>query len=262
MEDAIHSVTCPFCEWEGRSFDSFGIVPRENAQCPRCKSLERHRLYYFFLKENLEKDKRFKVLHFAPEKILTRFFRLYKNIMYVSADLDPEQALCTENITRLSFKDESFKFILCSHVLEHVEDDKNAMREMFRVLEPGGQALIQVPISQRDETYEDPEITNPDDRKESFGQEDHVRVYGLDYKNRLEEAGFSVEQKKYLDYMTDEQCKKNACSKEELYVCHKPGYSSNHHEVSVVSVRWQRSMYPVRSMLKTLFWKMRKYLSL
>jgi SAM-dependent methyltransferase len=192
-------VNCPCCGWKGPKFLPHGLDHRGNARCPKCNSLERHRLYYLFLKKHLPTKKTIKVLHFAPEKIITKLFKAFSNIDYLSADLDPEKGMVKEDITQLSFKDDSFNLIFCSHVLEHIPDDIKAMQEVHRVLKPTGFALLQVPIKKEfngkkiSATYEDFSITDPAERERVFGQHDHVRIYGSDFKDRLIKAGFKVE---------------------------------------------------------------------
>jgi ubiquinone/menaquinone biosynthesis C-methylase UbiE len=114
------------------------------------------------------------------------------NLDYVTADLNDSSVDMKVDITNIPYADNSFDIILCSHVLEHVTDDRTAIHELFRILKPGGWAFLAVPISDREKTFEDPNITSAKDRLRYFWQEDHVRLYGLDYKNRLEEAGFNV----------------------------------------------------------------------
>ena len=101
------------------------------------------------------------------------------------------------DITDIKFQNNTFDCILCSHVLEHILDDNKAIRELYRVLKPNGWAILQVPIL-REKTFEDPNIQTPEERLKYFGQEDHVRIYGLDYKDRLENAGFKVMVDPYL----------------------------------------------------------------
>ncbi|MBK7751686.1 MAG: methyltransferase domain-containing protein [Flavobacteriales bacterium] len=96
------------------------------------------------------------------------------------------------DITALDFPDDHFDLIICSHVLEHVPEDRTAMRELCRVLRPGGTAILLVPMSDRPTTDEDPSVTDPQERFRRFGQTDHVRLYGRDYMDRLREAGFIV----------------------------------------------------------------------
>src|SRR3972149_11142427 len=139
-------VECPFCGWRGKKFFPAGVNPRKNAKCPRCGSLERHRLYYLYLKNVIPKNQRLKMLHFAPERSMSMFFRSYSNLDYLSVDIKSGRAMKEENITNLSFPDNSFDIIFCSHVLEHIEDDRRAMGELHRVLKPGGFSLIAVPV--------------------------------------------------------------------------------------------------------------------
>jgi len=209
-----HNVQCPFCGWQGKEFLPFGVIRRENAKCPKCGSLERHRLFYLYLKKVIPIDRKIKVLHFAPEKILTKLFRSYNNIEYISADIDASKAMVKEDITDISFQDNSFDIIFCSHVLEHIEDDHKAMKELHRVLKPGGFAIIQVPIKDEfngrkiNKTYEDFSVSGPEERERLFGQKDHVRIYGRDYGDRLANAGFKVKIDKYSQSLNSEDVKR------------------------------------------------------
>lgn len=209
-------VECPFCGWKGQSFLPNGLEVRKNSRCPKCDSLERHRLYYLYLKENLPTDRTVKTLHFAPEKILTGLFKSLGNIDYLSADLNPSKAMIKQDITNITFPDNTFDFIFCSHVLEHVPDDHKAMKELHRVLKPNGFAILQVPIKSNFngreivKTYEDFSITDPKEREKAFGQHDHVRVYGRDFKERLEKAGFTVRLDKYVEQVGPEKTERFA----------------------------------------------------
>lgn len=134
------------------------------------------------------------MLHLAPEMNLQSLFQRCKNIQYVSADLESPLASVRTDITALCFGDETFDVVLCNHVLEHVPDDRQAMREIVRVLRPGGWAILQVPIAaSRAATVDGPLVTTPSERLLLFGQYNHVRLYGRDYARRLEAAGFFVE---------------------------------------------------------------------
>jgi SAM-dependent methyltransferase len=132
-----------------------------------------------------------RLLHVAPEKIFEAKLRKIDNIDYVTGDLFDPRAKVEMDITDIQFPDNSFDLILCSHVLEHVQDDRKAMRELERVLAPGGRALLMIPLT-TSETFEDPSVTSPRERRRLFGQEDHVRSYGPDVKDRFAEAGFEV----------------------------------------------------------------------
>jgi SAM-dependent methyltransferase len=130
-------------------------------------------------------------LHIAPEPSITPWLKSI-SADYLSVDLEPGQAMRVMDLTDLSLADGSQSLVFCSHVLEHIPDDASAMREMRRVLRPGGFAVIQVPI-EGDVTDEDPTVTDPEERLRRFGQRDHVRVYGLDIVGRLAVAGFQVD---------------------------------------------------------------------
>jgi ubiquinone/menaquinone biosynthesis C-methylase UbiE len=144
-------------------------------------------------------------LHIAPDKGIYGLLKKLSNLNYTAGDYFAEsyeydKEVIKLDITNIQFPDNSFDFLLCVHVLEHIEDDAKAMSEVYRVLKKGGQAVLQVPIdANRETTYEDASITSPQDRIKHFGQFDHVRQYGLDYKDRLQNAGFSVEVIDYKD---------------------------------------------------------------
>jgi SAM-dependent methyltransferase len=142
---------------------------------------------------------------------------------YFTADLTSKLADVKVNIANLAYKDNSFDVILCNHVLEHVEDDRKAMRELFRVLIPGGWAILNSPIDpERAETFEDSSITAPEDRERAFGQRDHVRLYGRDYKERLEKAGFIVRVDSYVDELDIDFVRKYGIKAEQIFFCTKP----------------------------------------
>ncbi|MBR1646147.1 MAG: methyltransferase domain-containing protein [Selenomonadaceae bacterium] len=188
---------CPVCKTKIRVFLPFGETPRPNAQCPNCKSLERHRALWLLLQQLNWYRKGMHVLHFAPELIFYRLFTSFKDIDYWSVDLDPKgyggMVRKQVDITNITFDDNSFDLIMCTHVLEHIPDDKKAMSELYRVLKPKtGIAFLNVPVYDMPQTFENPEINTPELRSKYYGQFDHVRAYGLDYPQRLSEAGFIV----------------------------------------------------------------------
>jgi SAM-dependent methyltransferase len=187
---------CPCCKSHIRRFLPFaaiGAIPKDDELCPVCGSFSRHRLVCMYLSERTALfDGRPKtMLHISPEPELSWKFKRARGIEYVSADLDSPEAMVQMDITDIPYSDETFDVIYCSHVLEHVEDDRTAMRELFRVLKAGGWAILQVPIM-ADATLEDPTVVSREDRLRVFGQADHVRRYGPDYADRLAAAGFSV----------------------------------------------------------------------
>ena len=186
-------VECPCC---GRRFGRFstGPVPTD-VGCPRCGSLPRQRLLWLYMAgRGLFPAAGNSVLHLAPEPILVDRLNAIPGVHYESADIDAgRNPTVLADLTDLPFDEDSFDLVLCSHVLEHVGDDRAAIAEMKRVAKPGGRALIQSPVNyEQAETFEAPEITDPAERLRLFSQDDHVRVYGPDLKSRLQEAGFEV----------------------------------------------------------------------
>lgn len=127
------------------------------------------------------------------------------------------------DVTNIAMPDNQFDCIICYHVLEHIPDDEKAMTELFRVLKPGGWAILQSPVDHnRDKTYEDPSIVSPDERERAFGIKDHVRLYGRDYKDRLERAGFTVKLDCYVTELRDDKIKRYGLMKDEIiYLCTK-----------------------------------------
>ncbi|MFQ5843763.1 MAG: class I SAM-dependent methyltransferase [Planctomycetota bacterium] len=185
---------CPCCGCKLRTFAGAGNPPRAKALCPRCHSLERHRLQALYLRARTELfSAPVRMLHFAPEPCLAPVLASLPIREYVDADLEPDLARHRIDVTAIPHPDASFDAILCNHVLEHVPDDARALSELCRVLAPHGWALLQVPWDpSRPETREDPSVTDPEERRRLFGQADHVRIYGRDYPRRLERAGFAV----------------------------------------------------------------------
>lgn len=179
-----------------RRFLPYGYgTMRANVLSPGTLSLERHRLCWLYLKRHTGVfSDALKVLHFAPEQAFYPRFRALKNIDYTTTDLNSPLADVKADICALPFEDNTYDLIICNHVLEHIPDDLKAMSELLRVLKPGGLAILQVPYqADRQETFQDDSITDPKKRAEIFGQYDHLRVYGLDYFDRLRSVGFRVE---------------------------------------------------------------------
>jgi len=143
--------------------------------------------------------------------------------MYISADLESPIAMVKLDITNIPFKDDSFDAILCSHVLEHIADDRKAMHELFRVLKPRGWAILQSPVNQKSSrTFEDPSVVSPEDRERIFGQHDHVRIYGRDYTDRLQSAGFTVKLDGYVKELGSDIIKRCSLKEDEvIYFCSK-----------------------------------------
>lgn len=183
---------CPLCEGVYRKFLPAGVIPRPNAICPGCESFERHRLLWLTLQalwETRTITKGGRMLHVAPEAAIAKKFQ--EDYDYLSVDLDGSNAMQAMDITAINIANGNFDAIVCNHVLEHIPEDRKALAELYRVLKPGGWASIQVPIM-GETTQEDLSITDPQEREQLYGQSDHVRQYGKDFKLRLEEAGFKV----------------------------------------------------------------------
>jgi SAM-dependent methyltransferase len=198
---------------------------RQNAKCPRCGASERHRHLWLYLRNRTNLfSKRLRVLHFGPEWAIEKRLRRCPSLDYTSADLDPDRAMVRMDITDIPRPDESFDVALCSHVLEHVPDDGKAMSELYRILKPAGWAIVMVPIDhERAQTYEDPSIVSPEDRERLFWQADHVRLYGRDFKERLEQAGFEVSIESYRPEPAKDVMRRYGLKPDdEIYLCKKP----------------------------------------
>lgn len=185
-----------------KELDVVGAETIPNDTCPICFSNGRARLLFEYIKREtgvLDSQSRARVLHVAPEYGIYSQLGAIATIDYVGVDLDVEKYAGTTpivrcDITSIGYGDASFDLIICSHVLEHVPDDRLAMRELFRVLKPGGIAILQVPVSASlEQTIEDPTLTDPRERERRFGQNDHIRIYGADYPTRLGSAGFRMD---------------------------------------------------------------------
>jgi SAM-dependent methyltransferase len=189
--------TCNCCGWRLRSFKHYRppyAPDTERVICPHCRSLERHRWLWLWLAEHTDlQHTPMRILHFAQEYALYRLFRRLPHLRVIGTDIRFQDRVdVQEDMTRLAFAAACFDAIICNHVLEHVPDDGAAMREMVRVLKPGGWAIVTTPVRLNQSTYEDDSITDPRQREQVFGQHDHVRYYGYDIVDRLQAAGFHV----------------------------------------------------------------------
>ena len=217
---------CPVCTKSSRVFRTLGKKKnRIEAQCAHCGALERHRLLWAFLERRttLFDETPKKMLHVAPEECFGTRLQDHPSIDFLSADLFSRRVMVKMDITDIQYSDESFDVIYCSHVLEHVEEDRKAIQEFYRVLKPDGWAILLVPVY-GETTYEDASITDPKERLKVFGQEDHVRRYGHDYADRLRESGFLVEVTRAEDLADAAEIQTmgliGACG--EIYYCTKP----------------------------------------
>lgn len=211
---------CPICFSHLRKF--LVLHRNYNLICPVCRSLQRHRLSWLLINQVGLLDKLpKKMLHIAPEQSLSSRFLDVSGLEYISIDLSDSSAMSKMDITALEFLENTFDIIYCSHVLEHVPDDHRAIEEIWRVLKVNGFALIMVPIT-ADHTYEDLSVTDPLERERLFGQHDHLRRYGPDFIQRLENAGFKstmYEAKNIVN--ADEIAQQGLPEFEYIYLCKK-----------------------------------------
>ncbi len=184
--------TCACCG-NSQKFRLAGYPPRLNAMCPTCGSLERHRQFTLLLNDRPHLTKGKAILHFAPEPTLRKGIEAVA-ASYIGADLDPNRGDREMNIEAIDLPADSIELVICNHVMEHVDDAK-ALAELHRILVTGGVALLTVPLVEGwPTTYENPEITEPAERLLHFGQSDHVRYYGRDFRDRVIAAGFDLEE--------------------------------------------------------------------
>jgi SAM-dependent methyltransferase len=215
------SVQCPFCNWRGRSF--YPHPPphvRPNAVCPRCQAKERHRLLYLYLRQRTDLFRKpMRLLEIAPGRYSYWLFPGLPGVMYVTCDLMSDLAMFWGDITALPLANAAFDMVICYHVLEHVPDDRGAMRELLRMVVDDGMALIHVPID-RKVTLEDPAASSPGIRRQLFGQSDHVRAYGEDFTDRLREAGFTVDVDRFASTVPERVIRHYGLLRDDLiYVC-------------------------------------------
>jgi SAM-dependent methyltransferase len=170
-----------------------------------------------------------RVLHIAPEQCFEERFKKLQHIDYVTADLESPLANHKCDVQNLPFGDNEFDLVLCNHVLEHVDDDRRAMREILRVMKPGALAILLVPLEfTRTITYEDPTITSPKERAKHFLQYDHKRLYGTDFPERLRKVGFEVPLINYLDEVDEHLRSRYALPANEfMYGYQKPTLIAN-----------------------------------
>lgn len=215
---------CPCCGGSYNQFLPYGITLREDALCPSCNSLERHRLLCDFINNNKEIFRgKVNMLHVAPEEFLQKKFQSLPSVNYISVDLNSQLAMLKADITDICFRDNYFSIIICNHVLEHIMDDRKAMSELYRVLAADGLACIMVPINKKfKSTYEDLNIESYEERAKSYGQGDHVRIYGMDFIERLRAVGFAVSIYSVKEHYSAKLVKKfGLIEDDEIFLCRK-----------------------------------------
>jgi SAM-dependent methyltransferase len=216
--------TCPVCG-QRSIFAPFGDPPRPAAMCAVCGALERHRLLYLYLQDNttLFSDK-LSVLHFSPEPGLSATLKAKSNLTYATSWYEPDRPADFHlDLTNLAQPDASWDVVIAYHVFEHIPDDRTAMRELFRVVKPGGWAVLQVPLREGPDSIEDPTVETNEERDHRFGQWDHVRYYGWqDFADRLTEAGFDVHIERPGRELSDDAIHQYALSRDErIYIARK-----------------------------------------
>jgi SAM-dependent methyltransferase len=202
IANAGSGVECSCCGKELRRFARFH---GERDQCSGCGSLMRERALLLLLHDRLGLPGRGgRVIDIGPSSAVAEWFTHQTEIDYVSVDVDSPVAVVRADATDLPFAANSFDVAVCVHTLEHIPDDRQALREIHRVLRPGGHAVLQVPPSDLAETREDPRVADPVERERLFGQYDHVRLCGADYPERIAEAGFEVERVDFVETLPPE----------------------------------------------------------
>lgn len=219
-------VECPVCDHSFRKFLPYGrLSARSNALCPNCLALERHRLIWLYLREKTDFfTAEHKLLHIAPELCFIDRFEALPNLDYITGDIESPLAKVKMDIHEIPFDDNQFDVCFCNHVMEHVADDIKAMSEIHRVLKPGGWAILQIPLFHPlpEKTHEDPSITDLGERERIFGQDDHVRLYGKDYVDRLRQGGFDAKEDWYVKELPAEEAKRYALPTDEpIFFCQK-----------------------------------------
>ena len=202
------------------------VHSRPNALCPRCLSLERHRLLWLYLQRETDLLTAYpRILHIAPEVCLMRKLRKHYDGhpgLYLTADLESPLADMHFDVQHIPLEDDFTDVVICNHILEHVEDDRQALRELHRILKPGGWGIVLSPMdSSRKETFEDDTITDPAERTHVFGQYDHRRIYGRDYADRLRSAGFEVADIDFAASLTEAERRLYALPDDHIYVVYK-----------------------------------------
>lgn len=225
---ALQAKTCPVCSRRLVGFVHGGKL------CPFCTSFPRHRMFWPLMQRWLAGAcETVRVMHVAPDKCLRQPLLSHPNVQYLGIDrftpghyyppdTRPGDIECLDQPT------DAFDLVICSHVLEHVNDDAAALRELFRVTAPGGVALLCFPFRPGAVTHEDPTITDPNERARQFGQWDHVRFYGEDAADRMRAAGFEVTKLQAREVFDELSVERFALEPSEVFfVCRKPGTTSS-----------------------------------
>lgn len=247
VKNVHHTYYCSVCEkkvfyflalpelYKNELFINNQIFSYQNAEtlnytqysCPKCGASDRERLYALFINTYLiplNEIKKMKIVHFAPEHALRQFLIKLPFLQYRTADLMMNDVDDQIDLTNLHiYPESSFDFFICSHMLEHIADDKKALSELFRILKPGGKGILMVPILLGlDKTYEDCTIITEEERLKHFGQKDHVRVYSKqDYMDLLLNANFAVKEYTVHNFIEKEFLRYGITLQSTLYLVEK-----------------------------------------
>ena len=213
-----HRVECSCC---GREFGLFLFSPYQAALCPNCLSFERYRLLCRWLQDETDFGTReIEVLDIAPIWAFQEFCRRFNNVKYLSIDLVSPMAMRHMDIRDLDLPDDFFDVLICYHVIEHIDDEAKALSELYRVMKPGAFAIIQVPVHVK-KTVQREELTEWQ-AKRILVYDCHLRAYGPDFKDTLEDAGFGVEVSNFVKEFTPQEIKRYGLDRtEDLYICRK-----------------------------------------
>lgn len=223
---------CPICGWSGKrfspSFSNHCFYP--DNKCPTCLSLPRHRLIWLYLKKKtdlLQDNKKLSILHIAPEQSLSARLKQIPHVSYVSLDKSHPRAIVKANIENLRFKDHSFDILVAILVLNYVKNDNRAIRELFRILKPGGWAIIQSGVARKLKTTISRNALKKNKQYLSnlycyLLDPNCLRVYGQDYKNKFEDAGFSAKIDKYAFGLKPNTLAKFGLCRDDIYFFSKP----------------------------------------
>jgi SAM-dependent methyltransferase len=192
--------------------------------CPKCASIQRKRLLWLYLHRefNIDKNKPV-ILDFSPNRNIMRRLKEKLGKNYHTTDYQNPRTDFQYDITNINCADEMYDLVICYHVLEHIDDDKKAMKELYRILKPGGILLSQVPFRENAATLEDAQINTPELREQHYGQDDHVRYYGKqDFIDRLETTGFKVNPTLYAKTFSAQEIEYFGLNEMEvIFVCIK-----------------------------------------
>lgn len=222
-----NKVYCNCCD---QSFSRFldksnGIDIRYNAECPNCGSLERTRVLLEFMRNETDLfSKSNRLLHIAPEDTLKKIFKQTTSLHYVNGDINENFADEVIDITSINYAENTFDYIICSHVLGHIPNEKLAIDELFRVLKIGGMAFIQTPIHFTNNTFENPEFKTENDRLINYGEKDLLRLHGQDFEDRLRRENIIVEKIDYRNKIDNDLAKKLSVGngyRELIFLCKK-----------------------------------------